>query len=92
MAQIESFNSQGVYREIDPQAVLNERLMRIAISVHGYHKRVAAIISIQNQTGGASLGESLERLNALIRKVHNPLSWQVDVKMRRDQMLVGAGS
>ena len=35
LAQIETFDCQGVYREIDAQAALNERLMRIAVSVYG---------------------------------------------------------
>ena len=42
-SKIETLNAQGVYREIDPSAAMNERLMRMAISVYGYMKRIAAI-------------------------------------------------
>lgn len=89
LAQIETFDSQGVHREIDPQAALNAQLMRIAISVYGYHKRVAAIVSIQNQRESATLGQAEAKLRELLERVHDPLSWQIDVAAKRDQTLLG---
>jgi hypothetical protein len=88
-AQIESFSSQGVYREIDSEAVLRERLIRIASSVHGYLKRVAAITSLQRQQDTVSLAEAEQRLMTLIRDIYDPLTWPRDVRRKRDGMRLG---
>ena len=48
--QIDSLSSEGVYRSIDPESALNERLMRIAISMYGNLKQVAAIDCVQRGT------------------------------------------
>lgn len=89
LTQIETFDSQGVHRVIDPQAALNAQLMRIAVSVYGYQKRIAAIVSIQDHQESASLGQAQATLSELIEKLHDPLSWQVDVAAKRDQTLLG---
>ncbi|HYL87761.1 MAG TPA: hypothetical protein VEU32_03230 [Burkholderiales bacterium] len=89
--QIAELPAQGVYREIDPQATLRERLMRLAISIHGSLKQVAALHSVELGAGEiASKGEALERLEALIGKVHDPFTWQQDVQKRMDQIRLGA--
>lgn len=91
LAQIETFDAQGVYREIDPQAALNERLLRMAVSVYGYLKRVAAITSLQSAEEFVSLPTALERLEGLVRRVHDPLTWKVDVEAKREQTRFGNG-
>lgn len=78
-AQISTLECQGVYREIDQAAILNERLMRVAISVYGYLKRIAAVHCIQHDESMITNGEALKRLEALIAKVHEPLTWKADV-------------
>lgn len=89
--QIAALPAQGVYREIDAQASLRERLMRLAISMHGSLKQVAALHSAQRGQGEIpSRQEALERLDALIRKIHDPLTWQTDVQRRIEQIRLGA--
>jgi hypothetical protein len=88
-SQIDTFHAQGVYREIDPQAALREQLMRIAVSVYGYQKRVAAILGLQESRDNVSLEQAEARLSSLVGGVHNPLSWQVDVAAKREQTRLG---
>ena len=88
-AQIERFASQGVYREIDPEAALRERMLRMAISVYGYLKRAGAITSLQRRQDSVTLMEAEQRLMALIRDIHDPQTWQLDVRRKRDEMRLG---
>lgn len=87
--QIKTLECQGVYREIDPAAILNERLMRIAISMYGYLKRIAAVHCIQHGETMISNAEALRRLDNLIAKVHEPLTWKTDVTKRIDSIRLG---
>lgn len=89
LAQIETMACQGVYREIDPQAALNERLARIAVAVYGYCKRVAAITSLQKRQETVTVGMALQRLGKHIEQIHDPLSWRTDVEARIQQLLIG---
>jgi len=89
LAQIETFSSQGVYREVDPQAAWNAQLARIAVSVYGYQKRVAAILSLKDGREGVTLGEASTRLRELIERLHDPLGWQLDVAAKREQTRLG---
>ena len=87
--QIAELDYQGVYREIDQEALLNERLMRAAISIYGYLKRVAALHGLQRGEDVVSMQAATERLQALIAKVHDPLTWAPDVRKRMDTMRLG---
>lgn len=87
--QIKTFNVQGVYRELDEAAILDERMMRIAISVYGYLKRVGAVQGILDQSSSVSFQQASERLSSMIAGVHDPLSWEVDVKKRMSQIRLG---
>jgi len=87
--QIKSFQGQGIYREVNPDLELNERMRLIAVSVYGYLKRVGAISSIQSQQESASLTEAQRKLLAHIRDIHDPVTWPADVKRRRDSMRLG---
>jgi len=89
IAQIETFDCQGVYREIDAQAALNAQLLRIAISVYGYCKRVSAILCVQQHQETATLGQAEAKLRELIDGIHDPLSWRIDVAAKREQILLG---
>ncbi len=73
----------------DKDIVLDERMMRIAISVYGYLKRVAAIHCVQNGKTIISKDEALEHLCEKMWKVHDPLNWGIDVKKRID--FIGCG-
>ena len=71
--QIQKLECQGVYREIDQQAILNERLMRITISMYGYLKRIAAVHCLQTGECMISDAEAMNGLEKLIAKVHEPI-------------------
>lgn len=87
--QIEKLHCQGVYREIDEKAILEERLLRIAISTYGYLKRVAAIRSLQEGQPSMTVKEAFGQLGRLMRRVHDPLTWDTDVRKRMDEMRLG---
>lgn len=88
VGRIESFPAQGIYREIDEQAVLAERQQRIAISVYGYLKHFAALIGA-TQERTVPLREAESTLHALIERLHDPLSWKIDVAKKREQIRLG---
>lgn len=87
--QISKLEHQGVYREIDQAAILNERLMRITISMYGYLKRIAAVHCLQTGQPMISDAEAIQRLEKLITKVHEPMTWQNDVTKRIDSIRLG---
>ncbi len=88
-AQIAQLPAQGVYREMDPQAALRERLYRLAISMYGNLKRLAALDGVQRGAAEVSKIEAMERLSELVSRVHDPLNWQIDVQKRIDQVRLG---
>jgi hypothetical protein len=88
-AQIKKLECQGIYREIDQQAILNERLMRITISMYGYLKRIAAVHCLQTGEPMITDAEAMSRLEKLIAKVHEPMTWKNDVTKRIDSIRLG---
>jgi len=89
-AHIDTLPAQGVYRVLDEQALLNETLIRMAISIEGYLKKVAAIECLKEARPMLSQGQTIDRLLPLLEKVHNPLTWRGDVQRRIDKLRVGA--
>ena len=79
----------GIVRELDRGALLKERETRIAISVYGYLKRLAAIQGIQISTADIGFEESLKHLTRKLENVHDPLTWEHDVARRYDEMRLG---
>ena len=79
----------GVYREIDAQAALQERLRRIAVAVYGYTKRVGAIVAAQNGQPHVPFPLAFLRLRDLVQEMHHPLSWRIDVEAKCGQMRLG---
>jgi hypothetical protein len=84
--KIDTLPVQGVYRTVDPQAALDETLMRMAISMEGYLKKVAAIECLKEGRPMISQGQTIDRLIPLLEKVHNGLTWRGDVQRRMDQL------
>lgn len=85
-AHIEQLPAQGVYREVNPQAMLDETLMRMAISMEGYLKKIAAIECLKEGRPMLTQGQTIDRLVPLLRKVHNGMTWSGDVQRRMDQL------
>lgn len=76
--------AQGIYREVNPQAALDETLMRMAISLEGYLKKIAAIECLKEGCPMISQSQTIGRLIPLLEKVHNGLTWRGDVQRRMD--------
>lgn len=83
--QIESFACQGVYREIDEQAVIREQLARLSIVLYGYTKRVAALVGLRNRVAKVSFGETQLELRHMLERIHEPITWDGDVAAKRAQ-------
>lgn len=83
---INGLPAQGVYREVDPQAMLDETLTRMAISMEGYLKKVAAIECLKEGRPMLSHGQTINRLVPVLERVHNQLTWRGDVQRRIDQL------
>lgn len=89
VAKIEILEGLDTLNELDLNALLEERKMRIAISVYGYLKRMAAIQCFQHGKDKMSVTEAQALLSMVVRHVHNPLSWSCDVEERVTEMRLG---
>ena len=87
--QVKKLPSIGLDRDLNMDSLLNERLMRITISVYGYLKRVAAIQSLQGNTAPASLTKAQFSLSRQLNRIHDPLTWESDVQRRMNEMRLG---
>lgn len=87
--RVNQMEGLGVVRELDMEALLDERLARIGISIYGYLKRIAAINCLQTGKQKAYVDETFERLKFMVDGVHDPLTWQQDVKRRMTEMRLG---
>lgn len=79
----------GIVREVDPVALLDERLTHIAISVYGHLKRIAAIEGLQKGRIEIGLQDSVNVLQQKLNRLHDPLSWGNDVERRMTEMRLG---
>lgn len=80
--RIAAFDCQGIWRDIPAHEALNERLTRLAISVYGYLKRIAAIQAVQQGDPSNTLTKAQQELERLIKQIHDPLTWNMDVESR----------
>ena len=87
--QIKTLPCLGIYREIDPSMAVNERLLWMAMSVYGYLKRVGAIYQLKHGGDFVSREQAAAFLEHFIKKVHDPMSWKLDVEKRVSQMRLG---
>lgn len=87
--RVAQMDGTGIIRELDPAALLDERLTRIVISIYGYLKRIAAIKGIKLKTPEISFNESLALLDQKLARVHDDLTWESDVRRRYDEMRLG---
>jgi hypothetical protein len=87
--RIESFPARGIYREIDAKAVIAERKRRVAVSVYGYLKHLAALLCIESGRDAIGLGATQATLGRLIDDLHKVAEWQVDVARKRDKIRLG---
>lgn len=88
-ARAAKMDGLGVVRELNMPALLDERMMRITISLYGYMKRIAAIYSLQGDTPAASLNQARAHLAVNLKQIHDPLTWEFDVERRMKEMRLG---
>jgi hypothetical protein len=74
------------YREVKSREMLDEVLMRMAISMEGYLKKIAAIECLKEARPMLSQRQTIDRVVPLLEKVHNELTWRGDVQRRMDQL------
>lgn len=89
IGRVNQMEGLGIVRELDSQALLEERFTRIAISVYGYVKRVAAIDALYTGVEKSYVDEAFTHLQNKIMEIHDPLTWQSDVNKRVEQMRLG---
>jgi hypothetical protein len=68
---------------------MEERLKRIAISIYGYLKRIAAIECVQRNNEMIDVKEVLKHLEAQVNYIHEPLDWKIDVKDKIKEIQLG---
>lgn len=88
-AHIETLNVQGVLRSFDEKELLQARLMRMAVSIQGYLKAIAATDCVMHGKEMVSNKEALLHLQGLLAHVHDPLTWKSDVQKRIDAIRLG---
>ena len=79
----------GIVRDYAEAEIIKERLMRLGISVYGYLKRMAALNCLTTKKDVMNFKESLKKMNELISMVHEPLTWNEDIKRRIKEMQLG---
>lgn len=80
--KIGQLNHLGARRINGKGSVLEERMVRMAISVYGYLKRVAAIYCVQQRKRMITEEEAFRLLRDRIWKVHDNLNWKIEVNKR----------
>ena len=88
-AHVALMEGLGVVRELDRAKLLDERMMRITISMYGYMKRIAAIYSLQGATPAISLSQARTHLAVQLNDIHDALTWETDVERRMTEMRLG---
>lgn len=87
--RIREFNCQGIWREINDKEAIEERLMRLGISVYGYLKRLAALRSVQHNLDPMPMPQAQSELKALLDIIHDKMTWQTDVENRMKLIRLG---
>jgi hypothetical protein len=71
------------------ELVLDERLIRLTISVYGYLKRMAAVSCVKQGQPMMSEEEAYGLLGERLRQLFDPLSWKMDVRKRMKAIELG---
>ena len=69
--------------------LLEEKKTRIAISVYGYLKRLAAIECVKNNKPMINFDDGMKNLFNKLSRVHEPVSWRADIEQRIKQIRLG---
>lgn len=86
---IANLKNLGVSRVVGRPAALEERMERMAISVLGYLKSVAAVRCVQTNKETLDLEAALKFLTFKMKRHHEPMSWQGDVEKKINKLRYG---
>ena len=87
--QIEQIKNLGVLKINGMRPCLEERLERIAISMLGNLKQVAAIYSILHKQGDVSMRSAMEYIDLYLRQHLDQVTWGKDVEKRIKRLELG---
>jgi len=87
--RVSQMEGLGVIRELDRDKLLDERMMRISISLYGYMKRIAAICCLQSDLPMITHKDTQELLCIMLDQLHDPLTWENNVERRITEMRLG---
>lgn len=71
------------------ELVLDERLMRLTISIYGYLKRMAAVSCVKQGQPMMSEEEAYGLLGERLHQLFDPFSWKLDVQKRMKAIELG---
>jgi hypothetical protein len=71
------------------ELVLDERLLRLTVSVYGYLKRMAAVSCVKQHQEMMTEEQAYELLGDRLRHLFEPLSWKADVRKRMKAIELG---
>jgi len=80
--QVDSFCGLGVHREFDYVALLEEKVIRNAISIYGYTKQMAALKCVKHKQTDIEFYDAMKYLYRKVKQVHNQFSWEIDVEKK----------
>jgi len=89
LERISQLNHLGVSRIHGQNSVLEERMVRMAISMYGYLKMVAAVHCVQKGKQLIDVNEALKVIDLRFQKLYEPLAWQIDVEKRIKEIRLG---
>ena len=87
--QISKLDHLGISKIYGKNSALEEREMRIGISILGYLKRYAAIGCVKESKDQMNVAEALRKLQGLLLSLHEPLTWKIDVEKRIKEIELG---
>ena len=71
------------------ELVLDERLMRLTVSIYGYLKRMAAVSCVKREQPMMSEEEAYALLGERLHQLFEPFSWKLDVQKRMKAIELG---
>ncbi len=87
---INDIEGVGVYRTLDDKAILAENKERIAISIYGYMKRLAALQCVISGAKSCSLNQTVDLLKTRLDDIHEPFIWPSEVEKRVNKIRLGS--
>lgn len=87
--QIANLNNLGVYRVVGRPAALDIRMERMAISVYGYLKRVAAVRCVQTNKETLDMDDAIKYLTRHLHRLNEPIAWEDAVEKRINEIRHG---